>query len=408
MSQKLCKLLIGHGSDFAVFVTGHTAVGVLRAGALHLHGSGQTHIGSVGSHQNLIVSRLHFPAVGLHIEVAESLVIKFHSDSLALPCCQEHLGKALEFLLGAEYFAVCAGDINLGNLSAVPVTGIGDREGDTGLVGMNIGIFKSRVAQAIAEGIAHRHSGGVIIAIADVKPLPVFGGALLAGEVVVRGVVLQLQRPGFIQLAGRIDLAQQGIGHGGAARLSAQVAVDNGTAAGWHHKRRAAGHHQHNILIDSGNRLDQLLLALAQLHVKAIHALRFGNFIQTDAQQHQGGILRHRNSLINHGLHRVGILTVITLGKPGDGHAAGNQAGIQVIQGSGVNHGGAGTLIAGVLTEVTDNRHLFLTAQRQNAVIFQQNNGLSRALPGKGVVGFLVKGLGSLLHCLIGGVHHCQ
>ena len=94
---------------------------------------------------------------------------------------------------------------------------------------MNIGIEERGVTQTVAEGIANGDFCSIVIAVADVQALPVFGGALLAGEVIMGGVVFQLQWPSLVQLTGGVDFSQNCPGHGRSTGLTAEITMDGST-----------------------------------------------------------------------------------------------------------------------------------------------------------------------------------
>ena len=86
--------------------------------------------GGVGPHGNGVGAALHFPLAGLHIEIAERLVVQRNGYRLDLPGIQRDLGKALQLHRRTKQGAVLHAHIDLGHLGPGPLAGIGQREGD--------------------------------------------------------------------------------------------------------------------------------------------------------------------------------------------------------------------------------------------------------------------------------------
>lgn len=131
-AQKGLKLAVGDIVHLAQVVAGQLLflIGDLSAGALHLHLCLQGQAGGVGAHGNGVAAPLHLPAVGVHVEVAEGLVVQGDGDPARLSRFQGHLGKALQLQGRAEQGAVLHAHIDLGGLGALSVPGIGEGEGD--------------------------------------------------------------------------------------------------------------------------------------------------------------------------------------------------------------------------------------------------------------------------------------
>ena len=220
-AKQRLKFRIGHGGNFAAFVAGKIIIGQGRFLTGHMDAGNEPHIGHVGGDTNFIFGSFNLPAVGFDVEVAESLVVQRNGDSLALPRFQEHLGKALQLLLRAEHLSVFAGNINLCHLRAVPAASVGDGKGNAVLIRVNVGVSKGRITQTIAEGIAHRQTGGIKIAVANVQTLSIFRSPFQAGEVGGGSRVGQGQGPSLIQLTGGVNVAQNGLRHGPGSRLAA-------------------------------------------------------------------------------------------------------------------------------------------------------------------------------------------
>ena len=212
----------------------------------------------------------------------------------------------------------------------------------------------------------------------------------------VRGIVLQFQRPGLVQLAGGVDFSQNCLGHGRSTSLTAQIPVDGGTilVSFRHDEGRTAGEYQDDVFVDIGHSLDQFLLALGQFHMQPVHALGFQNLIQTHAEQNHFRILCDANCFLDHPRIRLGIFPVKALRIAGDVQSMGSQAVVEIVQLCGVDLTGACPLIPGCFGKVTDDGGFGFLFQGENAVVVQQDDGACGAFFCNGVVGILVKFLG--------------
>ena len=175
-----------------------------------------------------------------------------------------------------------------------------------------------------------------------------------------------------------------------------------------HDKGGTAGEHQNHIPIHGAHPVDEGLLPLGKLHVLPVHALGFQNFVQAHAQQHHIRTLCRSNGFVDQLLVGLGIHPGEALGVARDVQARSGQSVLQAVQLGGVDLTGARSLISGGLGKVADDGSFRLLFQRQDAVIVQQDDGAFRALPGNGVVGILVKGLGGFGYRFAGGKHHVQ
>ena len=301
MSEKRFKFPVRHVGDAAAFVTGQAAVGSGRAGTADMHGGGQADVCGAGGCIDIIISVLDLPAACFDVPVAPGLVVQGDGDPAGFARFQEYLGEAFQLLFRAENPAVPAGNIYLGDLRAVGCAGIGQGKADGVLIRFHAGVGESCVAQAMAERIADRRPCGIIVAVANIQALPVFGGCLSAGIIPVTGGVLQSQGPGLRQLAAGRGPACQDVSHSPRAGLTGQVTVDGGAVNRrvGHDKGRAAAENQNDVGIDPGNGPQQGELVLRQAHVSAVQALHFGAVIQPQAQQHHFGAERQTDGFID-------------------------------------------------------------------------------------------------------------
>ena len=186
--------------------------------------------------------------------------------------------------------------------------------------------------------------------------------------------------------------------------------MDSGTVAALarHHKRRAAGKHQNHVAICGAHRVDQRLLPLRQLHGQAIHALGLRNLVQTHTQQYRISGFCRRNRFLNQLFLRLGVHPGEALGISCDGQSIRRQHFFQVVQSGGIDHGGTGSLIPGRLGKIADHGHLRVRFQWKNAVVLQQDDGTGGTPAGKGMMGFLIIGLGRFGYCRAGCEHNLQ
>ena len=233
-AQQSLPLGVGYGLHLAALVVRQRlpGIGVQRVGADDLDRSGQADVRRACPYAKLIRAALHLPAVGAGVPVAERLVVQHQGHGLALPRCQLHLGKGFQFLCRAENFSIRLGHVQLHNLCPGAVAGVGHGQGRAVGVGMQVTVRKLRIAQSMAEGERHRHSGGLVITIADVQSLAVLHGAARACKVVAGGGVGVGVGPSLGQLAAGVDFAGQHVHHRARARLAAQCAVNQRFAVG--------------------------------------------------------------------------------------------------------------------------------------------------------------------------------
>ena len=222
-------------------------------------------------------------------------------------------------------------------------------------------------------------------------------------------MIFQPDGPGFAELAAGIDLAHQCVRHGGCACLTAQIAVDTGPEGCLReHKRRTAGEHQNHVFVSLTNLRNQGVLGLGQIHVGSVHAFGFQDFVQTYAQQNYIGPLRQSYGFCNQFAVRFGLIAVKALGKACDIQPRARDAVQQMLHLCGIDQTGACALIPGGGGKITDEGHFRSRLQRQNAVVFQKDDGTGGTFLCQRVMGFPVKGFGLILHRVHGGQDHTQ
>ena len=348
--------------------------------------------------------------VGGVVPVAERLVVQRDGDGAAFPGFQVHPGKALEFLGGAEDFGVRLGDVDLHDLIPGALAGVFHRQGHPLGRGGQVPVGEGGVAQPVAEGERHRHTGGLIVAVAHIQALAVFHGAARTAEVLIRRVVLAVHRPGLGQLAAGVGLAGQHVQQGARPGLAAQPRPDQRLAmalpAGLH-GAAAAEHHRH-MGVGAVYRQQQVQLVLGQLHAAAVHAFALLNLIQTQEQQHHVGFGRQFHRLGLQG--RVGLAEAVkALGIAHAVQTALAESLQKAVHPGDVDHAGARALVAGGSGKIADDRHPGRRVQgQQTGLVFQQHDAFFRRLAGQGVVGVPVNGLGGLVQRLGGGVRQGQ
>ena len=411
MAQQSFELRIGHLSDLAGVVAFQLSgiVGAGSAGALYGDLTLQADIGHAGAHHQLVHTAFNLPGVGLHIKVAEGLVIQLDGNGFALACLQEHFGEALQLLGGAEHLAAFAAHIQLGHLGAIPLAGIGQGEGYLLLAHLQITVFEGGVGQAEAEGEPHRHAGGLVVAIAHIQALAVFTGALQARVVGAGGVFLTGHGVALGQLGAGVHLAGDHTQYRTRACLTAQVAMDQSLAAvqPGHLNRAACRQYHHQIGVHLGHGFQQLHLVFRHPHVIPVQALGLADLGQAHIQQNHVCLLGQLHSLHLQGL----VVLVVALVALGITHRLQRHARQQLICGvqlGGVHQAGAGALVTGLLGKLADHGHLSALGQRQDiALVLQQHHGLLGGMGGQLMVTFLVEllaGGGSV----DGGEHQAQ
>lgn len=138
------------------------------------------------------------------------------------------MAKPFSSFSGLEHGCVGLGHIQLCDLGTGAAAGVGDGKGDLVRVRFQVGVGKGGVAQAVTEGIAHRHMGRFVVAVADVQALAVLHVLLFAREIPGRRGVLVGQGQSLGQLAAGVHPAGEHIHDGtgtGPARSDRRAAL---------------------------------------------------------------------------------------------------------------------------------------------------------------------------------------
>ena len=117
------------------------------------------------------------------------------------------------------------GHVHLADLGARDGADVLDREGDVPLGGLEVGVLEGGVGEAVAKGVGHGDTGGLVVAVAHEDALAILARLLLGGEAAGGGRVLETHGPGLSELARGVDLAGHDVECGARARLAAERAV---------------------------------------------------------------------------------------------------------------------------------------------------------------------------------------
>ena len=147
-AQQGRPLGVGHVLHLAACVVRQALalVGVGCTGTGHSNNSGQADVLAGGTDADFIAAALDLPGVGERVPVAERLVIQRNGHALALPCRQMHLDKAFQLLRGAEDLGIRLGHVDLHDLRAVTVAGVGHGQAYALGRGFYVSIGKGGVA----------------------------------------------------------------------------------------------------------------------------------------------------------------------------------------------------------------------------------------------------------------------
>ena len=247
----------------------------------------------------------------------------------------------------------------------------------------------SGVGQAESEGIADRLLIGVKIPVSDVHSLSVIRVSLL-GRIICGGRdVLIDHRVGLCQLTGRIDAASQKIEHGTCACLSGQISVQDRLEGilPLHLDGRACADHADHIGIDLGHRTQHIDLDLGNMHMCAVKSFRLAHLIEAEEIEDNvcafcrlDGFTQERGIRFTASLiavaHRRDCKILLFLD-----HV------LDRLNLSGIDHGGACSLVSGQECEITDNSNFRARLQRQNAfLVFKQDRTVRGGLSGQRMV----------------------
>ena len=128
----------------------------------------------------------------------------------------------------------------------------------------------------MAEGVSDRDTGRGVVPVADEDAFAVADVTLLAGEVQPAGVVLQTQRDGLGEMAGRVDDAEQDVGDRTATGLAEKPPLHdrvNAVMPPLERDNPAVGKDDHGGGAAGRDGTDQLDLLVGQLQGRAVEAL---------------------------------------------------------------------------------------------------------------------------------------
>lgn len=206
--------------------------------------------------------------------------------------------KPFELVDRTGHVGLAGDDVHLHGLGALHVGGVGDGGGDgcgvrTGILRMHVRDLERGIAQAVAERVVDGLAVGVVIAVADEHTLAVVDVTLLAGPVDHARVVLDVQRNGLGELAGRADLAEDHVGERGTAGLAEQPGFED--ALGMAGPRGdgddgAVGQHDGDVRVDGGDLGEQFELLGGHVEGSAIEAFGLGGLGKPEEQERHVGI----------------------------------------------------------------------------------------------------------------------
>ena len=228
----------------------------------------------------------------------------------------------------------------------------------------------------MAEGKQHRHLFFVIVAVADKNPLCIGNDPVLTGEIEIRGIVLQTNRPGFSQMAAGIDRSVQQIHRRCAHLFPAEIHTkDGGYILQPRQLHRCAAVQNHRrIRVDSRHRRNQPVLILRQPQVLPVRA--FGLKCVGQTREDHAGIHIPGNF---QRLSKKRIVRRFISGIEPSGIPDRSAGGLRRSHGMGnIDMAGARPLVARCLGKFPEKGNRMLPVQRQHAFIFQQNGTFTR------------------------------
>ena len=263
---------------------------------------------------------------------------------------------------------------------------------------MQIAVGKICVGKPVTEGIRHRHFGRLVIAVTDVQAFAVLHIAAVLAEILVAGVVLTVQGPGFGQFAAGVDLAGKHIQHRPCAGLARKPGPDKALAVAGPggFNSGAAAQHNHNMGVGPVYGQQQINLVLGQFHIGPVKSFALFDFVEPQEQQHHVCLAGQGDGLGLQG--GVGLAAAVKpLGIAGAVQAAALEHFGKAVHTGRVDQAGPGALVPRGLGKVADDRHLGGGVQRQDAAaVFQQNHAFGRGFAGQGVMGVPINGSGGI------------
>ena len=219
--------------------------------------------------------------------------------------------------------------------------------------------------------------------VADVDALAVLRDARPDRHAVQR-VVLPAGGEGLREAAARLRGAGQHVGDRAAARLAAEVALEDrgDPVAPRQLDRRAVGEHDDHVVVGRRERLDQRVVRRRQPEVRPVEALGLVRLGQPDEDDDGVAAAREGDGLVEQ--RRVGRLVVAAVAgrvRP----VAERRA--RVVEPVRVDAGAAGALVARLGGERADHRDVGAGRERQQpAVVLEQDGGRGGRAAGERVV----------------------
>ena len=293
-------------------------------------------------------------------------------------CGKRNLGEALEFAIGAQYATLRTAHIQLHNGRTGNVGIVADHHVNALFAGGCGAVGELGIAQAIAEREAHRHTGGLVITVANERAFAVDRIAADCRIPTGARAILVTHRPGFSQVAGRIDFAGQRTYGCGSAGLTGQAHVKycGNIINPRQFHRRTGNKHNHDRLANTLQRLNQIVLHLRNRHVGTVKTFGFATLIKTDDRKH------HIHTILTGQcdgvFHEHAISLALTVVSP---LVTGKHQTFSVLDFlknvlflGGIHLGGAGSLVTCGCRHITNHGHASTSLERQSCVIVLQQH----------------------------------
>src|SRR5579875_1361996 len=181
----------------------------------HLERGLKRHVFRRIAHVNYEFARIYFPGMGLHIPVSERPAVQCDGDALRLTRIKGDALEALQFFDRTRNAGRGIAHVNLGNLGAGKLAGVGDVKADSDrranarLRGRNAQMakVKRRVGEAETKGEQRLHRAVVVVTVAEKDPLAVddIVSARLFIVVFVAGIILLAALPTDRQFAKGVE-----------------------------------------------------------------------------------------------------------------------------------------------------------------------------------------------------------
>ena len=207
----------------------------------------------------------------------------------------------------------------------------------------------------------------------------------MSGEVVVAGSVLERERIGLGKLAGGVDIAEKDIGDCAAARLAAEIAVEQSLCLAYprHLDNCAASKDDNDVLGDSAYSAEQGDMLGRDAKMGSVEALRLELVGKTDEQNCDIRFLCSFDCIGYVSLGRIFLLLLSHRVAVGIDNidALFEHGVICAVDFYRVDKRAAGALMTRLLCHLTDNCNLCLLAQGQDiVVVLEKHHALTRNL----------------------------